>query len=190
MGIAWIVPETIEHLLFSGVRSAWRTWMKVMVNIINTWCVLISEAAKFDEDDFNSFRGIACKGQTQTQTHRPWVLYLILFSKSTDFANKDQRFFEWASCFKLFWKCLCCTALKVVVNGLIALCTWDGIDQRYFQTALQGLSYILKDRKLLYIFDGIISSMQNWHKRCGTPTCRSTYCGGGGRGGGRGGGWG
>ena len=35
--------EIIEHLLFSWLRSVW-PWMKVKVNIINTWCILVTEA--------------------------------------------------------------------------------------------------------------------------------------------------
>ena len=40
MGIAWTASEIIEHLLF--LWSVW--WMKVKVNIINVWCMLMSEA--------------------------------------------------------------------------------------------------------------------------------------------------
>ena len=42
-GIAWKVSEIIEYLLFSWLRSVWH-WMKVNVNILNTWCILMSEA--------------------------------------------------------------------------------------------------------------------------------------------------
>ena len=41
---SWIVPEIIKHVLFSRWRSV-RPWMKVNVKIlINTWCILMSEA--------------------------------------------------------------------------------------------------------------------------------------------------
>ena len=43
MGIAWTVVEIIEHFVFSWLRSVW-PWMKVKVNIIDTWCIAISEA--------------------------------------------------------------------------------------------------------------------------------------------------
>ena len=32
--------------------------------------VVGGQCAKFDDDDFNGFRGIACKGHTHTNTHR------------------------------------------------------------------------------------------------------------------------
>ena len=41
-GIAWTVYEIIEHSLFSPFTSIW-PW-KVKINIINTWCILMSEA--------------------------------------------------------------------------------------------------------------------------------------------------
>ena len=41
MGIAWTVSEIIEHLLFSWLRPLW-PWIQVKVNIINTWCILMS----------------------------------------------------------------------------------------------------------------------------------------------------
>ena len=43
MGFAWTVSEIIKHLLFSWLRSV-SPWMKVKVNIINTWCIITSEA--------------------------------------------------------------------------------------------------------------------------------------------------
>ena len=43
MSIAWTVSEIIEHLLFSSLRSVW-PWMKVKVNIINVWCIHMTEA--------------------------------------------------------------------------------------------------------------------------------------------------
>ena len=42
MGIAWTVSKIIK-LLFSWLRSV-RPWMKAKVYIINTWCMLVSEA--------------------------------------------------------------------------------------------------------------------------------------------------
>ena len=42
-GIAWTVSEIIELSLFSWLRYVW-AWMKVKVNIMNTWCILMSEA--------------------------------------------------------------------------------------------------------------------------------------------------
>ena len=42
--------------------------MKVKVNIINTWCIPVTVSfSKFD-DDFNSFRKIACEGHTHART--------------------------------------------------------------------------------------------------------------------------
>ena len=43
MGITWTVSEIIEHLFFSWLRSMW-PGMKVKVNIMNTRCILMSEA--------------------------------------------------------------------------------------------------------------------------------------------------
>ena len=37
-----------------------------------------SYRAKFDDDDFNRFRGIACEGHTYTQTY-VGLVYLTLF---------------------------------------------------------------------------------------------------------------
>ena len=53
------VSEINKRLLFSPLRSVW-PWVKVKVNIINTWCILMSEAvtvrAKFDSgDDFTDW---------------------------------------------------------------------------------------------------------------------------------------
>ena len=42
MGMAWIVSELIKHFRFSWLRSVW-PWKKVKVNIINTWCISMSE---------------------------------------------------------------------------------------------------------------------------------------------------
>ena len=64
MGIAWTVSEIIKHLF--------------ALNIINAWCINFhvsgSHRAKFDDYDFNSFRGIACEGHrhTQRQIDRLW----------------------------------------------------------------------------------------------------------------------
>ena len=54
----YLVYEIIEHL-YSWLRYLW-PWMKVRVNIFNTWCITMSD------DDFNSFRGI--HRQTDRQT--------------------------------------------------------------------------------------------------------------------------
>ena len=43
MGIVWTVYEIIEHLIVSRLSSVW-PWMKVKVNIINAWCILMPEA--------------------------------------------------------------------------------------------------------------------------------------------------
>ena len=69
--------------------------MKVKVNIINTWCIIMSKAVtvpiKFD-NDFNSFGGITCEGHTDTQTHTDsavvyikmcTLLHLLLFNVDT-----------------------------------------------------------------------------------------------------------
>ena len=69
LGIAWRVSKIIEHLLFSWLRSVW-PWMKVKVDVINTWCILMSEALTVPSlmivtSTHNNFRGIACEGHTQ-----------------------------------------------------------------------------------------------------------------------------
>ena len=49
------------------------------VNIINTWCIHMSEAvtAKFDDDDLNSVQGIALWGTyIHTHTHTVSVIFL------------------------------------------------------------------------------------------------------------------
>ena len=61
--------------------------MKVNVNIINTFCILISETitgAKFKDDDFNSFRGIA---REAGHTHRHGLVYVNFFTVLRDFEN-------------------------------------------------------------------------------------------------------
>ena len=62
MVIASAVSEIIKHFLFS--------WLRFI--IINTWCISMtgSYRAKFDDDDFNIFRGIACEGNTDRQTDK------------------------------------------------------------------------------------------------------------------------
>ena len=74
--------------------------MEVKVNVINTWYIPMSEAvhrAKFDDDDFNNFRGIACDGQTRThihadrQTHTETnVVYINIFKVAYDFGNNNK----------------------------------------------------------------------------------------------------
>ena len=43
MGIVWIVSKIIEQFLFSWLRSVW-SWMEFKVQIMNTWCILVTEA--------------------------------------------------------------------------------------------------------------------------------------------------
>ena len=47
MDIAWTVSEIIKHLLFSWFRFVW-PWMKVKVNMMNTWCILMT--VRFDNE--------------------------------------------------------------------------------------------------------------------------------------------
>ena len=57
--------------------------MKVNVNIINTHVMLYhvgSHRAKFDDADFNSFRGIAYEGQTDR--HIDTVSSMVTFSNT------------------------------------------------------------------------------------------------------------
>ena len=90
-GIAWTVSEIIEHLLLYWLRSVW-PWMTVKVNIRNTWCIG-SCRAKFDDDDLNSFRGIACKEHTQTHTIHGQIFassILNFFKIVRDSENKQK----------------------------------------------------------------------------------------------------
>ena len=78
------------------------SWVKVKVNIINAWCILISCLRQLPcqvwwwwlQDDFNSFRGIACEGHTHRQTDRLTLasVYLKTCSKVviSDFENKND----------------------------------------------------------------------------------------------------
>ena len=72
MGIAWTVSEMIEHLLFSWLRSV---WPRMKVNMYSH--VWGNHPAKFDGDDFNGFRGIACREHTHTHTHTHTQIYYI-----------------------------------------------------------------------------------------------------------------
>ena len=78
----YFVCEIIEHLLFLWLRSVW-PWTKVKVNTINT-PVMHSQAwgshrVMFDDDNLNSFQGIAGEGhtdrQTDTQTDKVWSIW-------------------------------------------------------------------------------------------------------------------
>ena len=62
-----------------------------------------SHSAKFDDDDFNSFWGIACVGHTHTHTHtlqapliapqnthtEKGLVYINIFKVTYDFENKN-----------------------------------------------------------------------------------------------------
>ena len=92
MGIAITVFEIIAYL-FSWVRSLW-PWMKVQVNIIKTWCILMPQAftvPTFDDDDFNSFRRITCEGHThaRTHTHTRSRFYVTFFKVNVE--NKQEN---------------------------------------------------------------------------------------------------
>ena len=60
--------------------------MNVMVNIINNWCIVMSQAAivpsLHDDGDF-SFRGIACEGDTHTHTHTFTHTLGVVYVKQT-----------------------------------------------------------------------------------------------------------
>ena len=61
-----------QSLLLSWVLSAW-PWMKDKGNVIYTWCIPMYEVVTVPSltmMTWNSFRGIACEGQTHTQTDR------------------------------------------------------------------------------------------------------------------------
>ena len=78
---SWMISEIIEHLLFSWLRCV-LPWMKVKVNIVNTWCITHVwgiHRAQFDDDDLNSFRGTACVTLMWTSrlTERP-IIYLSI----------------------------------------------------------------------------------------------------------------
>ena len=80
----------MEHLLFSWLKYVW-PWINVSVKKhCNTWCILISQAVdhrcKFDDDDFNSFRGIASEGQTHR--HRHGLVYVNLFKVFMTYKSK------------------------------------------------------------------------------------------------------
>ena len=75
MGIAWIISEIMKHLLFSWLRSVW-PWMQVKVNIINTWCILVTEAVTVSnmiaislKKDIQTDRQTDRQTDTQTHTH-------------------------------------------------------------------------------------------------------------------------
>ena len=107
---AWIVSEIIKHLLFSWVRSVW-PWMKVKVDIINTWYILMSEAVTVPSLTMmtNSFRGIACEGHTHiardthTHTHRHGFGSMLKFA----FKNKEKLFFLCFEC-RVNWVFVLC----------------------------------------------------------------------------------
>ena len=74
MGIAWILSEIIKRLFFNDyITSVW-PWIKVKVNIINTWCISMSEAVTVWRlmmmTSIASEDSIAFEGHTQTQTDR------------------------------------------------------------------------------------------------------------------------
>ena len=83
MGIARTVSEIIKYLLFSWLRSVW-PWMKVQVNIINTWCILMSEAVTLPSLMMMAL--IASEDllarDRHTHTHRLGVVYLNLSLKT------------------------------------------------------------------------------------------------------------
>ena len=52
-----------------------------------------SHCAKFDDEDFNNFRGIACGGQTtHRQTHRLGSYFLKFANVADNFANKNLEY--------------------------------------------------------------------------------------------------
>ena len=78
-----------KFIIFMIWRSVW-PWMKVKVNTINMWCILMSEAcANFDDDDVNSFRGILCEAHTHTRAETQGRSWTLTFSRSlTSFKAK------------------------------------------------------------------------------------------------------
>ena len=136
MGIAWTVSEIIEHLfklLFSWLRSAWPS-MKVKVNIINTWCILMSEAVIMHSLMMkNSFWGITCEGHTHT--HTPLLpLYLKLFQSRKQLWKQKRQgpICGFVAFYTHFWNCFSACDL-LPQNGLL------GPDTSCRQTS-EGLS--------------------------------------------------
>ena len=99
MGIAWTVSEIIEHWLFSWLRSVW-PWMKGKVNIINTWCMPMSESVSVPSLTMMistvSKESFARDTNKHTQTHRLRVVYVNLkFALQT----MTQRILSCCFCF-------------------------------------------------------------------------------------------
>ena len=101
MEIAWPVSEIIENVIFSWLRSVW-PWMKVKVNMINTWCVTMSEARTMQSvmmmTSIVSEESLARDTHTQTGRHRQTdrqtdfgLVYLNLFRVVSDFENKTTN---------------------------------------------------------------------------------------------------
>ena len=107
MWIAWTVSEIIKHFLFSWLRSVW-PWMKVKVNILNTWFILVSMAVTMPS--LTMIASVVSKEllardthtqnrQTQnrqTQTTRGLV-YSTFFKVALDFENKKRTPRKWSA---------------------------------------------------------------------------------------------
>ena len=95
MGIAWTVSEIIEHLLFSRVRSV-RPWMKVKVNIINTWCIHVTEAVTVSNviaiaSLVSEIWRVTDTGQTDIRTHRHRHLVSSMLTLSFKVWKKEKK---------------------------------------------------------------------------------------------------
>ena len=73
MGIAWIASEIIKHLYFDDL-DLW-PWMKVKVNTINMWCILLSEAF--------TVPGLTMMTHTHTQTDTHSLGSVLKFALQT-----------------------------------------------------------------------------------------------------------
>ena len=101
----WALPllekvfEIMENVLFSWLRSVW-PWMKVTVNIINTWCILMSEAVTVPSWMMTSTVAeelLARDRHTYTHTDRHSLIYIncfkVLFLR--DFENRNKMRQTW-----------------------------------------------------------------------------------------------
>ena len=85
-------PHPTDRKVFSLVRWRWISvlpWMKVKINMINSWCILMFEAVTMPSLMImtNSFWGIACEGHTHICTQT--LALSIIFKVVSDFENKS-----------------------------------------------------------------------------------------------------
>ena len=96
MGMAWSVSEIMKHLLSSRLKAV-RPWMKVKVNIINTWCITMSGEVTLPSlmtmTSMVSEESPARDTHTDTETDRRTFASSILniFKVVSDFENKKEK---------------------------------------------------------------------------------------------------